>query len=153
MALKSFTITLLAILGVTQAAIGPVGKEGEFKVDPYYKKTLPFYDQADAECNFFNEKMNGGKNMTTTPWPEGCRVYSYNNSCNRYEISKDGKSVDSCEIKKQECNPARNFVGKCYEFFPENDPTQLRFPEEGKQCFFKESLYPITPWPRGCKIW
>ena len=42
----------------------------------------------------------------------------------------------------------------CLEYYPTNDPNATsRFPDTGKQCFFKESIYPLKPWPRGCKIY
>lgn len=38
-------------------------------------------------------------------------------------------------------------------FAKEQDGVKLRFPDTGQQCFFRESLYPLKPWPLGCKIY
>jgi len=77
-------------------------------------------------------------------------VYVHDNDCNRYEISRDGKGIDSCQLKK-DC-PFSKVDSICKEYFPEVNGTEPRFPEGGKQCFFKESLYPLVPWPKACKI-
>ena len=43
---------------------------------------------------------------------------------------------------------------KCLEFYPphEEDSQINLFPESGRQCLFKESIYPIKPWPRHCIV-
>ena len=83
--------------------VGPV--EEVNKVPERYNKTLPFYDNLSESCNFYVEE-----GLTTAPWPKDCRVYSYTNSCNRYEISRDGKSIDSCDLKEEpECISEPNF--------------------------------------------
>ena len=33
-----------------------------------------------------------------SPWPKYCRVYMTSNPCNKYEMSKDGTTILSCDI-------------------------------------------------------
>ena len=48
---------------------------------------------------------------------------------------------------------------QCIEYYKnktfarEEDGIKLRFPDTGQQCFFTESIYPLKPWPVGCKIY
>ena len=56
-----------------------------------HNKTGSLYANISEECNFFTKL-----NTVVAPWPKNCKVYQYDNGCNKYEISKDGKSVDSC---------------------------------------------------------
>ena len=104
---------------------------------------------------------------TTAPWPKDCRMY-YTNEFDKYEISKDGKSVDSCQITSDEVNRPDatdpNYP-KCVEtyenewMFENKKKEKLLFPDTGEQCFFRESRFPVKPWqdwtkwPHGCKIW
>ena len=83
------------------------------------------------------------------PWPKDCRRYQYNNACNKYEISKDGKSVDSCNIGK-DC-PFNLTDAACLEYFqptvPDKPIKSYPFPETGRQCLFREAIFPMKPWP------
>jgi len=80
-------------------------------------------------------------------------VYQHDNGCNKYEISRDNKKIDSCELKYK-CN-ATAVTPKCLEFYtPEKDVNMTtRFTGTGRECFFNTSLYPVAPWPNGCKIY
>ena len=58
-----------------------------------HKKFNYTYPIVDATCNFWvNETIE-----KSPPWPKGCWKYQYKNPCNFYEISFDGKSIDSCQ--------------------------------------------------------
>ena len=91
--------------------------------------------------------------MVVAPWPKNCRVYQHDNGCNRYEISRDNKKVDSCDLKFK-CNFTQ-VTPSCQEYYNATADANMttRFIQTGRQCFFKESIYPKTPWPNGCKIY
>ena len=70
------------------------------KRDTIHKKKFalfPIANQPD-KCNFW---VNATKPMLVAPWPKNCMIYQHDNVCMEYEISRDGKSIDSCEIKKK----------------------------------------------------
>jgi hypothetical protein len=88
-----------------------------------------------SQCNeFFFGKYN------SPPWPENCREY-HTNEFDIYEISKDGKSVDSCSVTTDEVNiPDLNNTNypKCVEYY-ENEwmfetkkKVKLLFPDTGE---------------------
>jgi hypothetical protein len=116
-----------------------------------YKKQLYVYREVSSKCNYFM-----GKGYDQPPWPKGCRVIKQGLTCNRYEISRDGKHVHSCNLNrkygKTECEPMEG--SKCIEYYTEYNKTkdEERFGETGRLCHFKESLYPHKPWPHGCWI-
>jgi hypothetical protein len=56
-----------------------------------YEKQLPVFSTVTPECNFF---MSYDK----APWPKNCRVIKHGLTCNKYEISRDGKHVHSCQL-------------------------------------------------------
>ena len=123
-------------------------------IDPgVHVKEATLFDYIGLECNKFFR--NSG--TVVAPWPDNCKVFK-TDECSSYEISRDGKSVDSCEIISQipevtqtGCSSTK-LVNECIEFYEgafiaENeDGEQLRFPDTGAQCLFKESLFPIKPW-------
>lgn len=45
------------------------------------------------QCNFWLWDPN--YNANEKPWPKDCKLFQ-TNTCDKYEISRDGKSVDSC---------------------------------------------------------
>ena len=66
------------------------------KRDIVHKKKFalfPIANQPD-KCNFW---VNATKPMLVAPWPKNCMIYQHDNVCMKYEISRDGKSIDSCE--------------------------------------------------------
>ena len=145
--LRLLCVAFIAVVTVN-AQIGPV--EEDFKLPTLHNKTFPFYDTIGPQCNFWKNLTAAELTNGTAPWPLNCRVYKHKNDCNRYEISRDGKSVDSCKLKK-DC-PFTPTTPECLEYFPAVNRSELRFPETGKQCFFREALYPLNPWPENCKI-
>lgn len=84
------------------------------------------------------------------PWPANCMIYQHDDICWKYEISRDGKSVDSCDRKK-DCEK-KETAPICLQEYPPRNYSLPLFPDLGQQCFFRESLYPIKPWEKGCKI-
>lgn len=101
---------VLSLINVN-AYVGPVLED--FKLPTLHNKTFPFYETIGPECNFW-KKTNPP--LTIAPWPLNCRVYKHNNDCNSYEISRDGKGVDSCKLKKDCPFTARE--PQCLEYFP-----------------------------------
>ena len=143
MAFKYLACLATVLLGVAQAQIGPVVEAD--RIPRIHNKSLPFYDTIGDQCNFFTELQ-----LSKAPWPPECRVYQHEDGCNKYEISRDGKGVDSCQLQK-DCSFTQ-VQPTCFEYFPAVNVTEPRFPEGGLQCFFKESKYPLVPWPKACKI-
>ena len=90
----------------------------------FHNKTGAKFPNITDECNFFTKL-----NSLVAPWPKNCKVYQYNDECNKYEISKDGKSVDSCDLKYN-CTPAY-VEAKCEEFYEEDPKAKTLFPDTG----------------------
>ena len=146
--IKTTVLCLLSVVFAQPAGqIGPVGKVNRPPLPELHKKsTFLLFPNHTKECNFFADQ-----DYIVAPWPANCQVYQHTNKCNKYEISRDGKSIESCDLKYN-C-PYEITESKCLEqFAEETDPAATRFPDTGQQCFFKESLYPLHPWPNGCKI-
>ena len=140
--------------------------DGIYDNGGYHCKSNDYREYNDTgavgdQCNEFYF----GK-FTTAPWPKDCRMYHLNEFDN-YEISRDGKSVDSCNVTSDEVNkpnPALDYP-KCVEYYEKDymselkDGTKLMYPDTGEQCYFREARYPVKPWqdwtkwPHGCKIW
>ena len=99
-------------------------------------------------CNFW---MAGDSPLNTAPWTKDCLIYQYDNACNKYQISRDGKKVVSCDVPAG-CIP-KKIEPSCIQEYPPRNYSQPLFPAQGQQCFFRESVYPIKPWPRGCKVY
>ena len=84
------------------------------------------------QCNFF-------VGMSEKPWPENCREWK-TNVCDTYEISRDGKSVDSCEVlsTEQYLCPAPQDQNECVTFYEDDmgwetdEGDKLRFPDTGQ---------------------
>ena len=143
--------TPLLLLNGTNLTVVPWGS-----VEKPWQKENATYSTIGQQCNFWLDL-----DLTTAPWPKGCWKYQYTDPCNQYEISFDGKSVDSCNINKDAC-PQRGQVvePQCIEYYKNktyatetSKGVKLRFPETSKRCFFTESLYPLKPWPVGCKLY
>ena len=124
--------------------IGPV-PDAPSKIPEIHEKDGALLPNITQECNFFHDQ-----GLAQAPWPLNCRFYRSNNNCNKYEISRDGKSVDSCQLQYN-CNFTLA-QPECLEYYPPRNKSETIFPETGKQCLFKESVYPLNPWPSGCKI-
>lgn len=143
--------TPLLLLNGTNLTVVPFGS-----AEKPWKKENATYETFGEECNFWTDLE-----LTTAPWPKGCWKYQYTDPCNQYEISFDGKSVDSCNINKKDCAEQGQVVEpQCLEYYKNKtyagetpEGVKLRFPDTGQQCFFTESLYPLKPWPQGCKIY
>jgi hypothetical protein len=120
---KYITVMVIALVTFVSAQIGPVQEID--RVPRIHNKSLPFYDQIGEECNFFIEL-----GLVKAPWPAECRVYQHTDGCNKYEISRDGKGVDSCQLEKN-CN-FKSVTPTCFEYFPAVNRTEQRFPEGGK---------------------
>ena len=143
--------TPLLLLNGTNLTVVPFGS-----AEKPWKKEKAAYSTFGEECNFWLDLE-----LTTAPWPKGCWKYQYTDPCNQYEISFDGKSVDSCNINNASCAERGQLVEpQCLEYYKNktyaaetSKGVKLRFPDTGKQCFFTESLYPLKPWPAGCKIY
>lgn len=65
--------------------------EHDHRLPDHYSKRMALFSTQTPECNFFT-----GRGLVQPPWPQGCRVYQEGVSCNKYEISRDGKHVHSC---------------------------------------------------------
>lgn len=108
----------------------------------------------DAEysdrCNYWTRTGHAGKKsleskVSVAPWPGNCRRWvlkqSRNTECiEEYEISRDGKSIDSCKLNDT-CDSSRMGAGECVEFYDDDyatteqinaSPVELRFPDTGK---------------------
>ena len=151
MALRNMLAVLSICMTLSYAAmagrglqIGPVQSSTRPALPELHQKDLVLYDNVTQECNFFADQE-----YIVAPWPVGCQVYQHTNGCNKYEISQSGKGVNSCQLKYN-C-PFQLVEAKCLEYYPTPEG-DTRFPDTGKQCFFKESLYPLVPWPQSCKI-
>lgn len=72
------------------------GPDKCIKRETLHKKRFALFPIADdpAKCNFWN---NATKPMLVAPWPKNCMIYQHTDLCWKYEISRDGKSIDSCE--------------------------------------------------------
>lgn len=123
------------------------------------------YNESGAVGDQCNEFYYG--QYTTAPWPKDCREY-YLNEFDIYEISKDGKSVDSCAITSDVTNIPNNSnpnFPKCVEYYEnewiteDQEGNKFMFPDTGEMCYFREARYPVKPWqdwtkwPNGCKVW
>ena len=106
------------------------------------------YTTVSEECNFFVKE-----GLTAQPWPENCQLF-WRDDCSKYEISKDGKSIESCEVDKQ-CQADGKGTNKfdvCEGYYDEysfadDEQIYYRFPETDKGCNFTEAKYPLKPWP------
>ena len=85
--------TPLLLLNGTNLTVVPYGS-----AEKPWKKENATYKTFGEECNFWLDLE-----LTTAPWPKGCWKYQYTDPCNQYEISFDGKSVDSCNINNASC--------------------------------------------------
>ena len=140
-------VAVLGLVSVAQAGIGPVNETeiNRPKIPDIHTKPFTLFSNVSAACNFFTEQE-----LVRAPWPQNCQVYQHTDGCKKYEISRDGKKVNSCELKYG-CQ-YELVESRCLEYFPAENTEATRFPDTGQQCFFKESLYPLLPWPNGCKI-
>ena len=106
--------------------------------DGAHAKETTRFEYISFECNAFFKDSG----LMVAPWPENCKIFKYD-ECSSYEISRDGKSIDSCELISQKpelkdtgCNPNK-LVNKCEEFYEgkfvgeTEDGEQLRFPDTG----------------------
>ena len=41
----------------------------------------------------------------------------------------------------------------CIEVYAAQNKSEPMFGDQGQQCFFRESVYPVVPWPRACKVY
>ena len=114
-----------------------------------HNKTGAKFPNITEECNLLGDKNLDS--FLVAPWPKNCKVYQYTNACKKYEISKDGKSIDSCDLKYN-CTSYENVEPNCEEYYKEDPKAVTFFPDTGKICNFRESLYPLPPWPEGCKV-
>ena len=147
-------LAIIAVVAAQDAAATNTTEEESTKIieEGVHVREATLFDYIGLECNFFR---NSG--TMVAPWPDNCKVFQ-TDECSSYEVSRDGKSVDSCEIVSQipevaltGCDSSK-LINTCIEFYEgsfiaENeDGEQLRFPDTGAQCLFKESLFPIKPW-------
>jgi hypothetical protein len=133
--------------GYANNPLRPPEKNYDYKI--LRSKPFPLFPLADPKiCNFW---LNEKPVLTVAPWPKNCLIYQYKDKCAKYEISHDGKTVESCE-QKEDCK-SQPVEPACLQEFPPRNLTLPLFPYGGKQCDFKEALYPIKPWPRGCKVY
>lgn len=156
----SFTYPLLTVLLL--ALLSNVHGQTPFlknqtivnKTKLIHKKENATYPTITEDCNFWVKE-----NLPVAPWPKHCHKFQYTSPCDQYEISYDGKKIYSCKLTRP-CNNKTVVQPKCLEFYKNKKYAgytkkgiSLRFPMTGKQCFFLESLYPLHPWPVGCKIY
>ena len=84
--------------GYVNNPLKPAEKNYDYKI--LRSKPFPLFPLADPKiCNFW---LNENPALTIAPWPKNCLIYQYKDKCAKYEISHDGKSVESCE-KKEDC--------------------------------------------------
>ena len=75
----------------------------------------------------------------------------HTNECNKFEISRDGKSVNSCFIAEMCIMSVRE--PECIEFYDDNAKTATLFPESGELCSLDEAADgKEKPWPKDCKV-
>lgn len=108
------------------------------------------YNNTGAECNFFKQE-----GLETAPWPKDCQNFK-RDECSMYEISKDGKSIESCELSCPSIGKVK--LDTCegyYDKYSSQDEELIfyRFPDKSKACNFTSAKYPLKPWPRNCKIY
>ena len=78
----------------------PPEKNYDYKI--VRTKPFPLFPLADPKiCNFW---LNERPALTVAPWPKNCLIYQWKDKCMKFEISHDGKAVESCE-KKEDCTP------------------------------------------------
>ena len=68
-------------------------------------------------CNFWTA---GDAPLNTAPWTKDCLIYQYDNACNKYQISRDGKKVISCDTGPKNC-VAKPTTKKCIQEYPEKN--------------------------------
>lgn len=109
------------------------------------------YNETGAVGDQCNEFYFG--KYTNAPWPKDCKEYHLN-EFDIYEISRDGKSVDSCKITSDVTNipnPALDYP-KCVAYYEKDymsetkEGVKLMYPDTGEQCYFREARYPVKPW-------
>ena len=113
-----------------------------------YAKLHALFDNQSPACNFFMKLE-----YATAPWPANCRIYQHTLSCNKYEISRDNKHVHSCQlVDPKKSNTCKKVEPKCLEYYPPVENGKHLFQESGRQCHFRESVFPFKPWPQGCQV-
>ena len=67
--------------------------------DKIHSKKFALFPISDSpeECNFW---LKLDPPLSVAPWSKNCMIYQHDQICSKYEISRDGKSIDSCEHKK-----------------------------------------------------
>ena len=85
--------TIIPHKGYTENPLRPAEKNYDYKI--IRSKPFPLFPLADPKiCNFW---LNEKPALTIAPWPKNCLIYQYKDKCAKYEISHDGKAVESCE--------------------------------------------------------
>ena len=121
--------TPLLLLNGTNLTVVPWGAPTK----PWQKANAT-YPTIGEECNFWLDIE-----LTTAPWPKGCWKYQYTDPCNQYEISYDGKSIDSCNLGNKTSCPEKGQTvePQCIEYYKnktfakEEGGVKYRFPETG----------------------
>ena len=85
---------------------------------------------SDVCNNFWREE-----GLTATPWAKGCKIYQHTNPCNKYEISFDGKSIESCDMPYECPDNKTSVTPKCLEEYANKDKydpeAETIFPDTG----------------------
>ena len=126
----SAVLCVMSLVGVMAevSTFGPVQEVN--RIPEVHVKKFQYLPDVGPQCNFWIPR-----GLVSAPWNENCRVFRTDN-CNRYEISVDGKSIDSCEQNKT-CIITQK-KDECVEFYPPRNMSarnaygDYRFPDTDK---------------------
>eukprot|EP00356_Strombidium_inclinatum_P015156 CAMPEP_0170479570 /NCGR_PEP_ID=MMETSP0208-20121228/760_1 /TAXON_ID=197538 /ORGANISM="Strombidium inclinatum, Strain S3" /LENGTH=130 /DNA_ID=CAMNT_0010751991 /DNA_START=8 /DNA_END=400 /DNA_ORIENTATION=+ len=118
--MRNFVLLLVVSIVIARTTLNPTrvlqeeppkGKNYTLLDEGIYKSKNTTYDLISTQCNFFVDEE-----LVVAPWPDNCKIFQ-RKACYFYEVSKDGKSIESCQPPNPNCtDESDTLLNKCTEF-------------------------------------